>query len=530
MIDVLIIGSGGAGLSAALSAKTNTNNITVLSKAYVTHSQTAQAQGGINASLKENDSSSIHADETYTSSRKLSKKENIDILCKNAKDTIFYLDKLGVPFSKDSNGNFMQRPFGGSKEIRTCYSSDYTGLKILHTLYDQCIKENINFINEHLLLNLIIENEKVIGVLVLNIKTTEIIEIFSKTVIIATGGYAGLYNKTTTNSFSSTGDGLSVALRAGCDLSNMEFVQFHPTALKYTNILLSESARAEGGFLVTKDGKRFVNELSTRDEVARAILDKIETGNEVFIDVRHLGINKINETMPQERELIKDFLDLKMEEDLIPINPAAHYTMGGIKTNVSCETNISSLYACGECAQVNIHGANRLGGNSLLEIISFGRIAGANAQEASKTINLNITKSYIKKEKEELKEIFLCEKKINFYENKDKLGTMLFNKVGLYKDEKNLNLALDIVNQIKKDIPKMGLGDKGNKYNRNLVDLLEFKNSLLLSEIIIKTAIQRKESRGSHYRRDYKEESKSYEKNSLTQMKKDKLYITLECI
>lgn len=310
MIDVIIVGSGGAGLSAALGAKEAGASVLVISKTFPTHSQTVQAQGGINAVLykDKNDSIEEHINDTYTSSRTLSNKSNIKFMCDNGKETIKWLDKLGVPFSRNEEDNIAQRPFGGTKAIRTCYSSDYTGLKILHTLYDNCLKQNIDFLYEHILVDLIIDNNRVVGVKVLNLLNSEINEIYSKTVILATGGYSNIFSGFTTNSNLTTGDGIAIAFNRGAKLSNLEFVQFHPTALKYSNTLISESARAEGAYLVTKEGDRFVDELRTRDIVARAIKDKILEGKEVYLDLRHLDIKVLKEKMPQEIKLIKDFL------------------------------------------------------------------------------------------------------------------------------------------------------------------------------------------------------------------------------
>jgi len=276
MYDVIIIGSGAAGLTAALSAQQKDTKVLVISKTYPTHSQTVQAQGGINAVLYEDDDSvDIHTEDTYKASRGLANKDNINFMCKNAKDTINWLDSIGVPFTRNNSNQIAQRKFGGTKKLRTCYSSDYTGLKIVHTLYDQCIKENINFLNEHMLLELIIENDICKGAIIFDIQEGTIKEILSKSTIIASGGYAGIYSNYTTNSFSNTADGLNCALKAGAILSNMEFVQFHPTALENSNILVSESARGEGGFLLDENKQRFIDELKPRDEVARAIYKRI---------------------------------------------------------------------------------------------------------------------------------------------------------------------------------------------------------------------------------------------------------------
>lgn len=531
MLDIIIIGSGAAGLTAALNASKNNSKILVISKTYPTHSQTVQAQGGINAVLYEdNDSVDIHIEDTYNGSYKLSNKEHIKLMCQNAKNTILWLDSIGVPFNRDSNNNIAQRKFGGTKKIRTCYSSDYTGLKIIHTLYDQCIKEKIEFKNEHQVLDLIIENNICKGVIALDIQNGIIKEYISKTVILASGGYAGIYSNHTTNSYSNTGDGIAIANRAGVILSNMEFIQFHPTTLENSNILISESARGEGGYLVDKDENRFIDELKPRDEVSRAIYNKINQGDKVYLDLRHLGLDKINEVIPQERKLAFEFSNIKIEKELLPITPAAHYTMGGIQTDIDAKTNVENLFACGECAQAYIHGANRLGGNSLLEIVSFGKIAGINASNKSKEItdfNLKNSKQFINNEKE-IDEIFHLPNSTNFYEKKEFLGNMLFDNLGLFRNELQMNELLNYINELENQLTTMGIGDKSKSFNKNLVEFIEFKNILLVAKLCVLSALNRCESRGSHFRIDYPNENNDFEKCSILINKEDKIKIYFE--
>ena len=533
MIDVLIVGSGASGLTAALEAKKNNVNVLVVSKTYPTHSQTVQAQGGINAVLYEDyDSVDIHTEDTYKASCGLSDVNNIKYMCQNAKETINWLDSIGVPFTRNENSKISQRKFGGTKKIRTCYSSDYTGLKILHTLYDQCIKNNIEFVNEHQLLNLIIEENKCIGITALDIVNGVVKEYISKTVIIATGGYAGLYTNFTTNSYSNTGDGLVSVYKAGGTLSNIEFIQFHPTALENTNILISESARGEGGYLLDKDKNRFIDELKPRDEVARAIYERIQKNEKVYLDLRHLGKEKINKLMPQEKRLAYEFSQIDLENDLLPINPAAHYSMGGIKSDINCKTTISNLYAVGECAQQNVHGANRLGGNSLLEVITFGKVAGHNASIKSKEIH-NVdyqdTKQFFV-DKNFINDIFTYTNEINFYERKEKLGIELFKNVGLFRKDSTMNETLNFIIDLKSSIKKMGIGDKSKYYNKNLVEFIEFINMIDLAEVLVSSAILRCESRGSHYRIDYPFQVESLKMNSFAYLNDNKLYRDFEDI
>jgi len=518
MTDILIIGSGGAGLSAALRAKELGASVLVVSKTYPTHSQTSQAQGGINAVMHENDGIENHVNDTLKSSHGLGDVNAIQTMCENAKENIEWLNILGVPFSRDDTSHIAQRKLGGASFARACYSSDYTGLKILHTLYDSCIKESINFLHEHMLLNFIVENSTVVGITAIDLQTMEVKELLAKSVIVATGGYIALYNGFNTNSNSTTGDGIAAALRAGAKLSNMEMIQFHPTAIKGCNVLMSESARGEGGYLVDEQDNRFIDELKPRDEVARAIYEKIQEKHEVFLDVRHLGLEKIKEAIPQERRLAYDFTNVKLEEEKISINPAAHYCMGGILVNKEAKTTLKNLYACGECAQTNIHGANRLGGNSLLEIITFGKIAASSAYKALKKDTkkqiTSPTKQFLN-DTAFIKAVYDFPNKINFYEKKEFMGKIFFKNVGLFRNDLNMKAVLSQLRQWQKEFSFMGIGDKSRICNKNLVEFIEFGNMLELSETVVISAISRCESRGAHFRSDHPFEVKDFAKNSV---------------
>ena len=531
--DILIIGNGGAGLSAALEAKKNTDNILVLSKTYPTSSQTSQAQGGINGVLNNSiEDIQKHIFDTTKSSHKLGDKQTIEFMCKNAKETIHWLDDLGVPFSRDDQHKIALRNFGGSSKPRTCYSSDYTGLKILHTLYDTCLKEEIKFLNEHLVLSFIKDEKSntIRGINTLNIANGEIFQIFAKSVIIASGGYGGLYHNYTTNSTATTGEVLSAALEIGCELENMEFVQFHPTSLKQNRILISESARGEGGYLVDQHGDRFIDELKPRDEVSRAIYEKIKNGDQIYLDLRHIGAKEIQELMPQEYNLIYEFTGLKMDEHLIEITPSTHYTMGGIKVDIDTKTNIKNLYACGECASNRVHGANRLGGNSLLEIITFGQKAGKNASLNTHSItnfNTDLYAEDIDIMKQNINEIFHLPNKLNFQKIKNSLGKLLFEKVGLFKDEQNLQESLETIKLWEKEFVLMGIEDKSTVYNTDLKEFLEFQHMIKLSQTIILSALNRKESRGAHYRTDFLNEDSSFDTSTSVCKQNGEIKVTL---
>lgn len=547
MVDVLIIGSGGAGLTAALSAQEAGASVLVVGKSYPTNSQTSMAQGGINAALGNvgEDHVSSHIADTIKSAHGLCDEEMVRQMCADAPKTIEWLENLGVPFSRfDVRGltsddkslselssagltpaikTVAQRQMGGASAKRACYAQDYTGLKILHTLYDTCLKENIDFLDEHYLLNLIVKDDVVKGATFLDIRTGKILQIDAKSVVMATGGYASLYHGNTTNAYGSTGDGVAAVLRAGGAVSDMEFIQFHPTALKHSAILISESARGEGGYLVNEKGERFVDELKPRDEVARAIFAQMQEGQRVFLDVRHLGEEKLMELLPQEMELCKIHEHVDPATDLIPIKPVAHYSMGGIDVDYALEvTGIKGCFAVGECSNAKVHGANRLGGNSLLEIIAFGKFAGENAYKHSIYASSKPAEP-TQKEKDtlEIEKLFSQEKRASFYPYRELLGNLFYEKVGIVRENKQLHAALEEVIEMQVAQKTMGIADKSPTNNQNLIDFLEFKNALLLAPTIISAAITRDESRGAHYKLGFESENEAFKQHIVLQWKRE---------
>lgn len=532
MLDVLIIGSGGAGLSAALSAKESGASVLVVGKSYPTNSQTSMAQGGMNAALGNagEDHISSHIADTIKSARGLCDDDMVRHMCADGPKTIAWLESLGVPFSRldventsegsgdndllqsneslapdsrtDGTETIAQRQMGGASAKRACYAQDYTGLKILHTLYDTCLKEKLDFLEEHYLLNLITQDGTIKGATFLDIRSGEVKQINAKSVIMATGGYGSLYHGYTTNAYGSTGDGIAAVLRAGGAVSDMEFVQFHPTALKHSALLVSESARGEGGYLVNSEGERFVDELKPRDEVARAIFSQRQEGKEVFLDVRHLGEEKLMELLPQEVELCKLHEHVDPATQLIPIKPVAHYSMGGIDVDYALEINgIKGCFAVGECANAKVHGANRLGGNSLLEITALGRFAGENAfKHAVYASNKEADETQLNEDKKYIETLYAKENSINFYAQREKLGTLFYEKVGIVRKNTQLTEAMEEVIAMQVQAKQMGLADKSPTNNTNLIDYLEFSSSLLLAPTIISAALARDESRGAHYK------------------------------
>jgi succinate dehydrogenase / fumarate reductase flavoprotein subunit len=519
MLDILIIGSGGAGLSAALSAKENGADVLVVGKSYPTASQTSMAQGGMNAALGNvtPDSTETHTQDTLKSAHSLCNPKMVQALCEDAPKSIAWLDKLGVPFDRTETSKVAQRQMGGASSKRACYAQDYTGLKILHTLYDTCLKQGIEMQEEKFLLNLIEEEGMVLGATFLDIITGEVSEIRAKSTLLATGGYASLYKNFTTNSEGATGDGIAAVLRAGGSVSDMEFVQFHPTALKGSSTLISESARGEGGYLVNSKGERFVDELLPRDVVARAIASEISKGEEVFLDLRHLGEEKLLKLMPQEVQLCKLHENVDPVQELVPIKPVAHYSMGGIDVNENLEvTGLKNCYAIGECSNAKVHGANRLGGNSLLEIVSLGRKAGQNAvgcvsQHTDKeNKQLQQDQEYI----ESLFEEYPYER--NFYQEFNKLGEAFYHKAGIVRDNTELNNLLNDLRLVKADLDNMGIGDKSKENNTNLVEFLQFQNMLEIGEVVLDAALVRDESRGAHFKTAFPEKNDAqYKAHSL---------------
>lgn len=528
MGDILIIGTGGAALTTALVLQKRGVKVLVVGKQHPTNSQTSMAQGGINAALAnvegDADSVQIHIDDTIKSAKNLCDEAMVRTMCQDAPQTIKWLESIGVPFSRMSNAKVAQRKLGGASHKRACYSQDYTGLKILHTLYDNCLKEGVEFLNEHYLLDLMTDNKKnntVNGAIVLDIATGETKQIIAKAVIIATGGYSSIYHGFTTNAFGSTGDGMVAVLRAGGSLCDMEFVQFHPTALKSSAILISESARGEGGYLLNGKGERFVDELLPRDVVARAIYEQIGNGQEVFLDIRHLGEEKLMELLPQEVHLCRLHEGIDPLRELIPIKPVAHYSMGGIDVDRSLAVRgIRGCFAVGECSNAKVHGANRLGGNSLLEIITFGKLVAQSAIEYISDIEVSSVDAQVSKNKKEIDILLKKENRIDFYSLRETIGELFYRNVGIIRERAGLYEALAKIEQIKESLPDIGVGDRSKSYNMNLVEFLEFANTVALSETILQSAIAREESRGAHYRADFPNaDDEKYALHSLCSLK-----------
>lgn len=513
--DVIVVGGGIAGLMAAIEAKDENNKVALITKGNVFKSNSSMASGGINAVLDPNNTKEInqHINDTLISGKGLGNKKAITYMCKQASKIINKLVEYGVEFDRNEDETIAQRPFGGGSSNRTCYVGDKTGSAITMALIKKAKTKGITFLPNNYILNLAKYQDRVSGVVSLNKDNSQVMIYSSKAVILAGGGYAGIYRGFSTNAPDYTGDLLAVALRAGLYLKDMEFVQFHPTGFVKTNYLVTEAARGEGGYLVNSDGNRFVNELDTRDKVARAILKEQLEGKKVFMDLRHLGVEKIQQKLPSLYNAALNQTGINLAEELLEIKPVAHYTMGGVDVNMTkCE--LKGLYICGEMASNGVHGANRLGGNSLLEGCVFGELAGMEALKYSQENEYSpIDYNTVIKDIEMIDFIFCGDTTKNFNAIRISLGKTLFEKVGIIKNELSLTLAFDYIKYLRQISYTLHCINKEKNNNVELTAILELRNALEISEAIILSALKRKESRGAHFREDYPEQSKEYDRS-----------------
>ncbi len=524
---VLVIGGGLAGLRAAIEAQKYCD-VAVLSMVYPVRSHSCAAQGGINAPLGNvpegrDDTWEKHAYDTIKGSDFLADQDAVEILTKEAAERVYEMEHWGTPFSRTPEGGIAQRPFGGAGFPRTCYAEDTTGHALLHTINEQAVKNNIKVYPERFVVSLAVVNKKIAGIIALNRLTGKLEAYASHAVVLATGGAGRIYAETT-NSLIMSGYGIYLAFRAGVALKDMEFMQFHPTSLYGLNILLTEGCRGEGGYLLNSKGERFMAwcapssmELAPRDIVARAIATEIIEGrginNEyVYLDMRHLGEKKIDERLPGVRDICLSFIGLDPVKELIPVQPAQHYTMGGIDCNVNGETEIRGLYAAGECACVSVHGANRLGGNSLLETLVFGKRVGRSAaafavhekESLKNTVDentLNAIEQEYAKASENIKGKDGTEKIAPI---RSDLGKLMVKKAGIFRREGLLSEALYEISALSFRFKHVYVSS-GAVYNLELLHAFDLEAMLSLAEVIAKGALMRKESRGSHYRTDYPE-------------------------
>ncbi len=511
--DILIVGAGLAGMRAALAAPSHLD-VAILSKVHPVRSHSVAAQGGINAALGENDSWEAHAFDTTKGGLYLGDQDAIEAMCREGPGDILELERMGVIFSRDERGRIAQRPFGGAGFPRTCYAADRTGHAILHAMYEQLMKRRIGVYEEWYVTLLIVEEGICRGVVAWDLVRGGLHAIGAKAVILATGG-SGRVFLTSTNAVINTGDGMVLAYLAGAPLEDMEFVQFHPTTLKDTGILITEGARGEGGHLLNTLGERFMTryapeqmELAARSTVSLAIGKEIAEGRGVeecvLLDLRHLGRARILERLPQIRELAVEFAGVDPIETPIPVRPGAHYQMGGVRTNQWGETEVAGLYAAGECACVSVHGANRLGGNSLLETIVFGRRAGQRAGDyVSRIAPRGLTDVALRAEEARIRRLMASTGRERAWEIRNELGKVMSQNLGIFRTEKSTRQALQIIQDLKVRASRVWLQDHGKIFNTDLIQALELRSLVEIAETIVAGALAREESRGAHYRSDF---------------------------
>jgi len=550
--DVVVVGAGGAGLMAGLYAS-KTAKTAVISKLYPTRSHTGAAQGGISAALGnyEEDRPEWHTYDTVKGSDYLGDQDAIEFMCNEAVDAVLELEHMGLPFDRTPEGKISQRPFGGhtnnvtGKPVRrAAHAADRTGHMILQTLYQQCLKNKVNFFDEYQVLDFIMVNGKAAGVVAVELSTGELHVIHAKAVIFATGGHGRIF-EVTSNAYAYTGDGAAILLRHGIPLEDMEFFQFHPTGIYKLGILITEGVRGEGGVLINGKGERFmpkyapsVKDLASRDVVSRAIYTEIKEGrgvdgkNFVYLDIRPETVNRIaaedgrtnvdgskyNLTAEQVLQKLPDIIDfcrvylgVDPVTQMMPIQPTAHYTMGGIPTNKFGEvviddqnTPLPGLYAAGECACVSVHGGNRLGTNSLLDLVVFGKYAGLKAAEYANQSEFE--KMPIGAESGSMAQFEALKNgsgKENVFKLSTELKKVMFADVGIYRNEKDMLSALEKVRELKSRFKDVTVTDTGKIFNTELLNAWEPGNLLEIAEVIAMSAANRKESRGGHSREDF---------------------------
>jgi succinate dehydrogenase / fumarate reductase flavoprotein subunit len=536
--DVVILGSGIAGLRAAV--ETSLSDVAILTKVYPHRSHSASAQGGISAALgnEEEDRWDWHMFDTIKGGDYLADQDVVEIFSKDAPRALYELEHMGVPFSRNSTGKIAQRPFGGHTRNfgeravrRACYASDRTGRAILDTLYEQCVKQKVKFYPEFFATSLLMNGDTCVGLTAYEIAKGELHTFQSKATILATGGCGRIF-KTTSNAYATTGDGLALAYRAGIPLEDMEFIQFHPTGIYKLGILISEAARGEGAILLNGKGERFMEryaptlkDLAPRDVVSRAILTEIREGrgvnnaDYVNLDLTPIGKERIEERLPDMSSFAKTYVGVDVTKEPIPVGPTCHYTMGGIPVDSEGRVlnekgdSVKGLYAAGECACFSLHGANRLGTNSLLDLVVFARRTGiAVTMYLANASHTQIPEDQVTNMQNHISNLLNSQGSEKIHWIRKKMREIMLERCSVFRDDKNLEIALKSIQQLRDRYKNVRLEDRGKTFNQELTEAMELGFMLDLSEIIILSAMARRESRGAHFREDFPDRD---DKNSL---------------
>ena len=518
--DVVVVGAGCAGMRAAIEAKRAGIDVAVVSKLHPTRSHSGAAEGGINAALGNatEDSPETHTFDTVKGSDYLGDQDAIAVMCQEAPGDIYELEHMGAIFTRFPDGRLAQRPFGAAGAPRTVYSADITGHVLIHVLYEQLLKSGVTVYEEFFATKLVSDGGRCAGVLAWDIVRGGLHAIEAGQVILATGGMGRMYYGTT-NAYACTADGMSLAWRAGVPLKDMEFMQFHPTTLKANGVLITEGCRGEGGYLRNADGERFMAgpapnamELASRDVVSRAEWVEIAEGRGVdgcvLLDLTHLGPKKIKTRLPGSRELAIDYAGVDPIDEPIPVRPGAHYQMGGIDVDIWGETILPGLWAAGECACVSVHGANRLGGNSLMETITFGRRAGAAAAARfleEGDVGARIEAAEVRDEERRLHGLLTSTSGERPWQIREELAKTMYDKAGVFRTESVLEECREKVRELRERARTLRLDDHGNAFNTDLTSALELHSLLEGADCLVTGALARTESRGAHSRLDYPE-------------------------
>jgi succinate dehydrogenase / fumarate reductase, flavoprotein subunit len=532
--DVLIVGAGCAGMRAAIEAHDAGADVALLSKIHPVRSHSGAAEGGINAALgnASEDDPETHAYDTVKGSDYLGDQDAIEILCNEAPDDVYQLEHWGAVFSRTEDGRIAQRPFGAAGAPRTAYAADITGHVLVHVLYEQVMKREIPAYEEYFAWRLVLNDDRCQGVIAWDLLNGGLKSIGAKTVILATGGAGRLYVGTT-NAYACTGDGMAHALRVGVPLKDMEMMQFHPTTLAPTGVLITEGARGEGAYLLNGEGERFLQryapnamELASRDVISRAEQTEIDEGRgvdgNVLLDLRHLGADKILERLHGTRELSMTFAGVDPIYELIPVRPGSHYHMGGVDTDVWGQTALEGLYAAGECACVSVHGANRLGGNALMETITYGKRAGRHAADwALSHTTVEVPASTETDAERELHALLDRDEGERPWSIRDELAQTMHENFGVFRREDQMRQQGEIVASLRERYERVVVEDKGDVFNNDLTQALELGFLLELAECMVVCGLARKESRGAHARPyDYPDrDDENYLKHTLVSLR-----------